>query len=217
MHTTAKKRFHLLILILFAGAVLAACNFPAPPILPGQPLFQDDFSSHASGWTTSDSDVLTMDYLSNSFVFQLREPNIEAWSTPGVDLADIRIEVEAVKSGGVQGTTYGVICRYQDPDHFYFFLISDDGYASIGSMVQGDKYLLSHATMLPVESILQGDNSNRIQAECISNQLRFVVNDVLIAEVEDNLYTHGDVGLMVISSDRTGGEVRFMSFIAHQP
>jgi hypothetical protein len=158
-----------------------------------------------------------MDYDNNSFLFQLREPNLEAWSTPGVDLADIRLEVDAEKTDGIQGAAFGMICRYQDPDHFYFFLISDDGYASIGSMIQGEKILLSHPTMLPVESILQGDNNNHLQAECISNQLRFVVNNVLVAEIEDNLYSRGDIGLMVISSAEAGGDVRFTSFIAYQP
>jgi len=43
------------------------------------------------------------------------------------------------------------------------------------------------------------------------------VNDELVAEVQDELYSRGDVGLIAISGEQPGGKVRFTSFLALQP
>jgi len=121
MDKTVRRLPALVVVLAISAAALAACNFPAPPTLPGQPLFRDDFSSTASGWKTSTTDYLAMDYDDGGFSFRLHEPHLEAWSTPGVDLVDLHMEADVEKTGGVQGTAFGLICRYQDPDHFYFF------------------------------------------------------------------------------------------------
>ncbi len=204
-----------IISILNAG-LLSACSVLAPPAFSGQVLFQDDFSNRSSGWKHSASENLDMEYLDSAYVFRLQKPLLEAWSTPGLEFTDTLIEVDAAKTDGIQGTQFGLMCRYQDAENFYFFLISDDGFGVIGRTLHGEKQLISHQTMLPNESILQGNSTNHLEAHCISGKLVFKVNGDIIAEAEDNQLNSGDVGLIAFSADQPG-EIRFTSFIVRKP
>lgn len=212
-----KFSFFRLAALLILAASLSNCSLIPPADPRGQLLFRDDFSNKSSGWKRSISDDLTMDYIDGAFTFQIRQPAVEAWSTPGLQLYDVDIEVDAAHTGSARGTMFGLICRYQNPDNYYFFLISDDGYAAIGSNVQGERQLLSHPTMLPFESIHTGSSTNHLEAVCAAESLRFSVNGSLLAEVQDTRFKGGDVGLIVISSDEPGGEIRFSSFGVHSP
>ena len=56
---------------------------------------------------------------------------------------DVRIEVDATKIGGPDDNAFGVQCRYQDVDNYYFFYISSDGYDGIGINNAGTKTIIS--------------------------------------------------------------------------
>ncbi len=201
---------------MLSAGLLSSCSVLAPPAFSGQTLFQDDFSNTSSGWKRSASEDLVMDYLEGSYVFQLQRPLLEAWSTPGLVFSDTLIEVNATKTDGIRGTQVGIICRYQDSENFYFFLISDDGFGGIGRTLNGEKQLISHPTMLPNESILKGNTTNHLEANCVSGKLVLKVNGNVIAEAEDNQLSSGDVGLIAFSADQPG-EIRFTSFIVRSP
>ncbi len=204
------------IIFMLSAGLLSSCSVLAPPAFPGQTLFQDDFSNTSSGWKRSASEDLVMDYLEGSYVFQFQRPLLEAWSTPGLEFSDTLIEVDATKTDGIRGTQVGLICRYQDPDNFYFFLISDDGLVEVGRNLNGEKQLISHPTMLPNESILKGNATNHLEANCVSEKLVLKVNGSVIAEAEDNQLISGDVGLIAFSADQPG-EIRFTSFFVRSP
>ena len=102
-------------------------------------LFQDDFSDPNGGWTTyANASRLHRQFGDGQFLIQAFRPNEDIWSVAGQNFADASIEVDATKTGGPDNNDFGLICRYQDDNNFYFFIISSDGKEAIG-MYQGGR------------------------------------------------------------------------------
>lgn len=200
-------------------ASLACSLFPTTPgdIQSGEVLFQDDFSDPASGWDRVNvSDGIT-DYQEGIYRILVNTANTDVWSNPGLDFADVRVNVEATKVGGNDNNDYGLICRYQDNDNFYFFIISSDGYYGIGKVLDGDQMLIGTDAMPPSEVIAQGNATNRLRADCIGEHLSLYVNDQQLASYEDPDFSQGDVGLMAGSFDSSGTDIHFDNFMVLKP
>jgi hypothetical protein len=204
--------FSIIGLVAFTG-----CTPFELPSESGVLLFQDDFSSTNSGWDSYRGETYSSDYNEGAYRIAIFQKNIEAWALPGFDFSDVIIEVAGTSVDGPDDNVYGVLCRYRDPENFYFFLISSDGYSGIGISFQGSRELLTGESMLPSEAILQGSATNLIQAQCVGNQLSLYVNGSLIYHVESNKIKSGDVGLIAGSYVDNGTEVLFDNFIVRNP
>ena len=222
------KRFWpvLLIAFLVVGTACSLTNLTSPKASPtqsqpaggGKVLFQDDFSSPDSGWDRVQVKDGTTDYTGDgAYRILVNTPNSDIWANPGLNFTDVRIEVDATKVGGPDDNDFGVICRYQDVDNFYFFIISSDGYYAIGKVVQGEQALLSGDSMAPSDAILQGAATNHLRADCVGSQLAFFVNGAPLDQVQDATFSQGDVGLMAGTFDEAGTEILFDNFIVLQP
>lgn len=183
----------------------------------GKLLFQDDFSNPSSGWKRVVADDGVTDYHNGSYRIFVDTINTDVWSNPGLKFNDAVIEVEATKAGGDDNNDFGVICRYQNSDNFYFFVISSDGYYGIGKVLNGKQMLIGMESMLPTEVIKQGNATNFIRSECVGSVLRLSVNGELLAETEDSSFTTGDVGLLAGSFDVPGTDIRFDNFAVREP
>jgi len=202
-----------------------ACNLGAqadptavtPTQAPSNILFQDDFSDPKSGWhTLRDGDQL-IDYEQDGLRFYVTETQFDFWSIPSLSFEDVHIDVIAVKLGGPDDNDFGVICRYQDEEHFYGFLISSDGYFGISKMVDGEHTLLGSEEMQPTDAINPGAASNAIAVDCIGDKLSLTVNGTKLLEVEDSDYTRGDIGLLAGTFDSPGVDILFDNFIVTRP
>ena len=181
-------------------------------------LFQDDFSNPDSGWDRVNVKDGITDYTpEGAYRILLNLPNTDVWANPGLSFTDVRIEVDATKVGGPDNNDFGVQCRYQDDNNFYFFLISSDGYYGIGKVKDGEQTLLSGENMEYSDAILQGRSTNHLRADCVGPHLKLYVNGVPVATAEDSDFTHGDVGLMAGTFDESGTDVLFDNFIVLQP
>jgi len=60
-----------------------------------------------------------------------------SWSVANFPTQDIEISVQTQKISGPNDTNFGILCRYQDKDNYYSFLISSDGYYGILKMQDG--------------------------------------------------------------------------------
>ena len=189
----------------------------APPIVDGDVLFQDNFSDPSSGWARTQENDYSTDYASDTYAIYVGVDNLSVWSTPGLDLADARIEVSASKVGGPDDNNFGVICRYQDADNFYFLAISSDGTYAISKRQAGEWSLLGADEWLFSEAIFQGESSNTIRADCVGDTLTLYVNDQLLAEAQDADFVSGDVGLLAGSFDTAGVDILFDDFSVRQP
>ena len=190
---------------------------PESAALPSNVLFQDDFSDPSSGWDkVSGEDGLT-DYIDGAYRIYVNAENTDIWSNPDLDFTDTQIEVEATKAGGDDNNDFGIICRYQDVNNFYFFIISSDGYYGLGKVANGEQQLIGDDSMPPSEVIKQGEATNLIRADCIGNQLSLHVNGVKLAEYGDTDFTSGDVGLMAGSFTVPGTDIHFKDFKVLKP
>ena len=97
-------------------------------------LFQDDFSDTSSGWDRVSVEDGVTDYADGAYRIFVNTSDSDVWANPGLKFDDVYVEVDATKIGGADDNDYGVICRYQDGDNFYFFVISSDGYYGVGKV-----------------------------------------------------------------------------------
>lgn len=211
------KRLSDILLIPAVALLIAGCSLLFGSPKPGSVLFQDDFSRPESGWDHYLDEQYSSDYNNDGYQIEVIEPNILAWATPGLSFEDSLIIVEATRRSGPADNAFGLICRYQDPDNFYFFLISSDGFAGIGRRLDGQRQLLSDEHMLPSDAILPGFEPNLILASCVGAQLELRVNGQFVAAVEDETWTTGDVGLIAGSYENGEVIIRFDNFSVQQP
>lgn len=201
-------------LVLF---LCSACGGIRLPDDSGAILFQDSFISNQSGWDRYRDDVYLADYDEGSYRIAIFESEVEAWGRPGLEFSDTLIDVKARKIQGPDNNVYGLICRYQDPGNFYFFLISSDGYAGVGVYRDGARRLLSGDSMLPADSIQVGEGQNAIHAECVGDRLTLAVNGNAIYELHTNDFVSGDVGLIAGSYNLPGVVIEFDDVMVSNP
>lgn len=204
------------IAILGAAALLAACSGLLSPPQPGTLLFQDDFSRSSSGWDRYRDASVESDYIDGSYQIAVYEPDRIAWARPGLRFGDVVLEVDATVTDGPDNNALGLICRYQDPDNFYFFLVSADGFAGIGQRIGGEERIFNDAAMLPADSLLPGRATNHLRAECSGSLLTLSINGVPVRQASDAAFSEGDVGLIAGAYDVPGTRIAFDNFAVRQ-
>ena len=188
--------------LLLVTFLLAACgvanNEPATCDSPTH-LFLDDFNGEKDcGWAvySGGNDRATIE--NSSMRITASQPGQLRWTNPGRVFDDAIISVEARQVSGPNDNAYGVICRYQNEKNFYVFLISGDGYYTIGkyqSGVENVTYLTENGQFQSSDSIHTGVASNEMRVSCIGNQLSLEVNGVPLVTVTDPTFVTGDIGL----------------------
>ena len=210
-------RITFLLEIFALLVVCQSCTLLEPPVETGAVLFQDDFSRVASGWDRYIDDTYVTDYADGSYRIGIFTPETSAWARPHLEFSDVRIQVSATKADGSDNNIFGVLCRYQDAQNFYFFIISSDGYSGIGVYRDGVEALMGGDSMLPSKAILQGSTTNIIQAECIGDLLTLYINGVQEVQVQNAEWTQGDVGLIAGTYNQPGTEILFERFSVIKP
>jgi hypothetical protein len=220
-----KNKFRILTIILVLIIVTIACSFSSestgdssPEAVSSDILFQDDFSDDTGNWDTYADDNGITDYENEGFRININEPNAYHWTNPDKEFIDTRIEVEATKLGGPEENDFGVICRYQDENNFYFFTISSDGYYGIAKFVNGEEYLVGMEELGLEESIIKpGESTNLIRVDCNSSSLTLYANGKLLVEVSDSEFSSGDIGLIASTYEEPGTDILFDNLIVRLP
>jgi hypothetical protein len=214
-----KTGFPLLTILSFA-LLLAGCQLPAEE--PEQSctgedfLFADDFSGEQDcGWVLYNRGgaVAAVD----QGVLQLSTSQVGSvwWTNPGQSLDDVLITVDTRQVAGPNNNAYGVICRYQDEQNFYLFLISGDGYYAIGKYQSGSEqiiYLTPDGQYQRSDAINQGAGSNQLEVRCVGNELSLMVNGISLLSVTDPTFVVGDVGLAISTLEAGTAIVEFDNF-----
>jgi hypothetical protein len=189
----------------------------APPQLPSNVLFQDDFADPTSGWDQISEENGITDYADGAYRIFVNTIGTDVWANPGLSFGDVRVEADATKVGGDDNNDFGVICRYQGPENYYFLIISSDGYYGIGKVSGGQQQLIGMESMPPSEAILQSNATNRLRADCIGSKLSLYANGEFLAQVEDSQFSSGDVGLLAGTLESPGTDIRFDNFVVSKP
>jgi hypothetical protein len=212
----------LLLFFLFALASLA-CQYslpfaptPTPSAQPGDTLFYDDFNNPATGWDRFTSAEGTMDYDGNGYRFLVNALQANFWSTPGKSFRDVRLEVDVAKISGPDENRIGLLCRFIE-GNYYFFMVSSDGYYTIGKYIGGEAIQLGQSAMQYSESIHTGLAVNHLRADCAGSALAFYVNGNPVAQAQDADLAEGDVGLLAGTFTQPGVDVIFDNFVVLQP
>jgi hypothetical protein len=211
------------VLIALSVLVIAvtACSLSTTSTgVTNQILFQDKFTDTSSGWDRTSNDYGITDYTTGGYHINVIQANAYAFANPYKTFQnDVRIEVDATKVGGPDDNAFGVQCRYQDVDNYYYFYISSDGYAGIGIDNAGTKTIISSAdgNLYADSNIKQGAVLNHIRVDCVGTALTLYVNGVQVATVTDSTFSGGDVGLIVKTYDTAGADILFSNFYVYKP
>ncbi len=200
-------RYGLIFLILMF--MLAGCRSLSSP-------FTDDFSDPSSGWTGASYETYERGYVQGQYLIRIDVPQWFVWTTPGEYFEDVSIEVTA-RSEGSTDNHYGVLCRY-DQGNFYYFAISADGYYGIFRGAEGQPLApLTGSAMRRSPLIYTDGATNRLLVTCEGPLLTFYVNGEQLAQVTDEALTRGDMGLATGTVSRGGTAVWFDDLVVDKP
>jgi hypothetical protein len=213
-------RSFALFLVPLLVLTLACSALGGPEIsAPGDPsvLFSDDFSDPDSGWDRVQADEGVTDYDNGQYRIFVDQSQHDYWANPGLSFTDVQVEADATKIGGPDDNDFGLVCRYQDTENFYAFLISSDGYYSIMKYSGGSSETLGADAMLSTDAVIQGDSTNHLRADCIGDSLTLYANGERLHAVTDSAFSSGDVGLIAGTFDEPGADIAFDDFVVLQP
>jgi hypothetical protein len=183
-----------------------------------KPLFSDDFSDPSSGWDRVNDEEGINDYTNGGYRIFVNKSNWYFWSNPELQFTDVVIDVDAQKTAGPDENDYGIICRYQDEQNFYFFTIGSDGFYSISKILNGEESLIGMLEMQYNDTAIKlGSSPNHLTAECVGSNLTLTVNGTVLADVKDTDLTSGDVGLIAGTYDTPGVDILFDNFVVTRP
>ncbi|MBI3242380.1 MAG: hypothetical protein HYZ49_08815 [Chloroflexi bacterium] len=195
-------------------ALLAACQ---PQLKSGDVLFADDFAKTESGWNRGSDADATTDYLDGEYQIKIFTANLNVWSVGAPAFGDALIDVNARTAGGPDNNLFGLICRYQDDQNFYFLVISADSYYGIGKYKEGASMLLNSAVYEYSDIIPPGPAAHHLTATCIGDTLTLSINGTKLAQAKDTDFKTGKLGLIAGSFDEPEVDVRFDNLAVTQP
>lgn len=183
----------------------------------GDILFADDFSDPPSGWGIRNEEGAQVGYFANGLRFLIEKSHLDFWSVAGQEFQDVSIEVDAIKYAGPDNNDFGVICRYQDQNNFYMFVISSDGYYGIAKLKDGQYSMISSDKLQYSEVITQGQAVNHLRVDCVGDRLSLYANGRKLVETRDADFASGDVGLVAGAYQEKGVEILFDNFVVKKP
>jgi hypothetical protein len=215
------RTFFLFIVLLIIASLACQVSLPfaatpTPVAQAGDTLFFDDFTNPSTGWEHFSSAEGTMDYDGSGYRFLVNALQTNFWSTPGKSFKDVRMEVDVAKLSGPDENRIGLLCRFIE-GNYYFFMVSSDGYYTIGKYIGGSAIQLGQVEMQYNEAIRTGLAVNHLRADCIGSTLTLYVNGDPVAQTQDADLPTGDVGLLAGTFGQPGVDVIFDNFVVLQP
>ncbi len=213
---TTMKRMSLFILMI----LLTACQSAFITDLltqSGQALYHDDFSDPTDGWPEASDAIGSLGYSKGAYRVVVNSAGYDLWAVSRQSYGDVQVEVDTARLAGTSDNRFGLICRYQDVENFYVFIISSDGYYATAIIRDGTSSLLGQEMMAYNAAIIHGDGPNHIRFDCIGNALTGYVNGQRVAVANDSTFTTGDAGLLAGAFDEGGVEISFDNFMVLKP
>jgi len=93
--------------------------------------------------------------------------------------------------------------------------VQNNGVFAIGKIK--DEVLQPLVEWTANNAIRQGNQTNRLRADCDGSALRFYVNNVFVGEANDSDFTSGYSGLIANALDAQGFDVVFNNFQITEP
>jgi hypothetical protein len=214
-----------LLWLLWVTLSLVACSIVSGPTTDpcneNGTLLQDDFSGEQNcGWREYNQGGAVVEIAEGTLSISTSQTGQIWWTNAGRDFGDVIITIQARQTNGPNNNAYGVLCRYQDENNFYIFLISGDGYYAIGKYQTGEQqitYLTPNQEYVFSDLINQGVATNLLRVSCLGNELSLAVNGLPLVTVTDNSFNSGDVGLGVSTLEPGTAVVQFDDLLVLAP
>ncbi len=205
----------------------ATSRQPSTPVATSQgtPLFQDEFTNNANGWSIQSYPGEFSVALGNGTLKLENDNNKLLWELipSNKTYGDFQLSVDAVLSKGSQDNGYGVYIRSTlSPNAsittFYRFELYGDGSFAIfkGTTDANGMETTSRLTDYTNNSAIQKQGSlNHITVSAKGSSLQFIVNGQTLSTVSDATYTSGSVALFVSNLQKaTPGAIATFSHLA---
>lgn len=203
------------VLTAAAASTMVAANAPDAAVVAerleeiknADPVFSDEFRRASDVWEDPGYDSVTFSYVGGAYHITVDPPNITPGSTGDVTVGNFLLEVDGAQLSGPTGQ-YGVFFRQVDDQNFYLFAVTPFQTYSLWKMVDGEWSALIEWTK--ADAILAAEGEvNRLGVLAEGAQITLLVNDVAVAQVEDNAFSEGAVALAAGTFDEGGIEVEF--------
>ena len=177
------------------------------------PFRAPDWTVKSSTWQWHGDGAATI--TDTGYQLHLSQPGQQAWAIPThgtqaaavqpVDDFDLELDIHALTPSADDG--YGLLYRYQNPDNFYLFAVGSDGYYTIAVLQEGTLVPLRDWQQWP--HVHRGAAANRLRVRCKASTCRFYINGEFTAEVTDDTFLAGGIGLWGQTFSGTALEVVF--------
>jgi len=180
-------------------------------------LFSDDFSNPLSGWPTIQNVQGGYSYQADGYHIHVDEIDAVLWAKANWEDDNVSISVDAKPVTKGMNGYYGLICRIQDEQNFYYFVIRNNGDYTIGKHKKAGFQSLFSEGWRGSNAINQGNQINLLKADCVGDRLRFYVNNAMLGEATDTDLSSGFSGIIAAALDAQGFEVLFNNFRITKP
>jgi LysM repeat protein len=174
------------------------------------PIFHGEFEDE-DAWLGGPDEPDQMEYEDGEF--QMTQSSSQSFFSRvrPFDLPLVHVEVEIQHGGGAEAGFYGVVCRWQDADNFYAFVIGD-GRPRILRIQNGTVNEL-------VQSRIEVERSewNRVGANCYGPLLTMYLNGAAVVQTNDPIFESGYPGIVVGTGEEPGTSARFTNLTAYIP
>ena len=190
---------------------------PAPSIkLPAGRvmLFQDDFSDPKSGWSLFDNANGWAAYLNNEFHILVKKDHTLLLSTINNSFEDVIITVKTSILSETGEGDRGAICRFKDPENYYYLAISEEGYFGIFKKVAAVYTPLLNWQYSPAVTKYAPVT---LTAACVGDTLTLAADGVVLGQVQDTAFSQGDIGLAAGAWSATDFGAAFSSLEVRSP
>jgi hypothetical protein len=189
------------------AVVASASSTPTPTAEPvSGVLVYDDFSQpERSAFTAAEDATSRSAFDDGAYVIVVKAADTLAWALTDRRYGDLAVEVDSVIAPGPEMVAAGLIFHYQDPQNFYLFSISSDGYYAL-EMLKGDDW----QTLIDwTESDAIDATHNSLRVETRGDRITLKVNGALLEATQDDSLSGGDAGLAVSSFDASPVTIRY--------
>lgn len=160
-------------------------------------VFEDDFSSTASGWDTGSTENGSVRYSNGEYIIEVIATDWLVWGNANLTNLPTAIQIDTngrYTGSGPEGG-FGVICYYtESPRSFYYFEVGIDSYWVI-VRVDGNEQTTIGGGQLSDDIPVNATNYS-ITAVCRFGEQSLTVNGNYIGSAFDTTLTGGDIGLI---------------------
>lgn len=177
-------------------------------------LFADDFSTPGNGWPQGSTNGAQYRYEDGAFWVTANRPDILYYALPDGSYGDASLAVQASLESGGGMSYFGLLCRIQDADNFYYLVVRSDGYFTIGKLQGGKFTSLMPAGWTYNAGLAQAAPPYALRADCAGDTLSLHLGDKKLGEAQDDDFTSGKVGLALAAiGEGQRLEVSFDDFV----